>query len=147
VSHSYIANWLHIIWSTKDRDRCLFKASAVKIRQHLLEKAEENNAPIETINIQPEHVHILMNLPATKSLDSMVHQLKGESSHWINDEKIVVGHFHWQKGYGAFSLGVSILEQVKEYIKNQEEHHRRKTFREEYLEFLEKYGFEVDSDF
>ena len=147
MPHSYIANWLHIIWSTKDRDRCLFKASAVKIRQHLIEKAEKNNAPIETINIQPEHVHILINLPATKSLDSVVHQLKGESSHWINDEKIVPGKFRWQKGYGAFSLGVSILEQVKEYIKNQEEHHRRKTFLEEYGEFLEKYGFEVDSDF
>ena len=147
MPHSYIANWLHIIWSTKNRDRSIFKESAIKIRQHFLEKAEENNAPIETINIQPEHVHILLNLPATKSLDSVVHQLKGESSHWINDEKILTGHFHWQKGYGAFSVAASMLEQVKEYIRNQEEHHRRKTFAEEFAEFLEKYGFEVNSDF
>ena len=118
MPHSYIANWLHIIWSTKDRTRIIFKESAVKICDHILKQAAENQYPIETINVQPEHVHILLNLPEKKPLDSVVHQLKGETSHWINDARMIRGKFHWQKGYGAFSIGVSMLDQVRKYIKN-----------------------------
>ena len=147
MSHSYIANWLHIVWSTKGRARVLSDRIAVKLRDHILDKATEKQYSIETINIQPEHVHILLNLPATSSLDSIVHLLKGESSHWINEEKIISGQFRWQKGYGAFSVSASAVETVKDYIRNQAEHHRRRTFVEEYEEFLEKYGFEVKSEF
>jgi REP element-mobilizing transposase RayT len=140
--HSYVANWLHIIWSTKDRERIIGKEKAIKIRSHLLEHAIEIECPIETINIQPEHLHILLNLPSSINLDDILKKLKGESSHWINSEKLFRGHFHWQKGYGAFSVSASQIDTVKKYIKNQAEHHRKKTFVEEYDTILKKYGFE-----
>lgn len=139
--HSYVANWLHIIWSTKDHERIISKDNAVKIRDHIIKHAVEIKCPIETINIQPEHLHILLNLPSSMNLEDVVKRLKGESSHWINGEKLFRGHFHWQKGYGAFSVNVPQMDTVKNYIKNQEEHHRRKTFVEEYNTFLKKYGF------
>jgi len=146
MPHSYVANWIHIIWTTRNRTRCLLADSVLKVRDHLIAEALKINSPIEAINIQPEHVHILLNLTATQALDNFVHQLKGESSHWVNDQKIIRGRFNWQKGYGAFSVSVSMLETVKHYIQNQEEHHRRKTFLEEYKEFLEKHGFVYDDE-
>ncbi|PIS28760.1 MAG: transposase [Candidatus Marinimicrobia bacterium CG08_land_8_20_14_0_20_45_22] len=146
MSHAYVANWLHIIWSTKNRRRCLMANNALPVREHLIAEAAKTESSIETINIQPEHVHILVNLPATQSIDNFIHQLKGESSHWINDEKIIPGRFNWQKGYGAFSVSVSMVEMVKQYIQNQQEHHRRKPFAEEYKEFLEKHGFVYDDE-
>jgi len=120
--------------------------SALRVRDHLIAEAAKINSQIEVIIIQPEHVHILVNLTATQTLDDFVHQLKGESSHWVNDQKIIRGRFNWQKGYGAFSVSVSMLETVKHYIQNQEEHHRRKTFLEEYKEFLDKHGFVYDDE-
>jgi len=146
MSHSYVANWIHIIWTTKNRSRCLMADGALKVRDHLLAEAAKINSPIEAINIQPEHVHILINLGTTQALDNFIHQLKGESSHWVNDQKIIRGRFNWQKGYGAFSVSVSMLETVKHYIQLQEEHHRRKTFLEEYKEFLDKHGFIYDDE-
>lgn len=92
----------------------------------------------------PDHVHLLIGLRPSQSISDLMQDIKGSSSEWINNNKLVKGKFEWQAGYGAFSYSKSDLKNVIEYIKNQEEHHSKKTFREEYIEFLDK--FEVAYD-
>ena len=93
------------------------------------------------IHVQPEHIHLLVDLPANLCLSDFAQKIKGSSSHWLNEQKLIPGKFSWQRGYGAFSVSASQLEIVKKYIRNQDEHHRRKSFEEEYIEWKRNYGF------
>jgi len=108
----------------------------------LIDLAKELSIHSERLNIQPEHVHILIILPADKTLAEIVKRFKGESSRWINENNLIQGRFRWQRGYGGFSVSASQLDKVKKYIENQDEHHRTKTFTEEYNEWLKQYKIE-----
>lgn len=88
-------------------------------------------------------MHTLISLKANQSIAKVAHLLKGESSHWVNETQLPAGDFGWQDEYIAVSVSHSAVNKVREYIKNQEEHHRKKTFTEEYQLFIKKYGFEV----
>lgn len=142
--HSYTKIYIHLIWSTKNRERLLTKDIRPKLCQHLLENAKEKDITIDTLGIQIEHIHMLIHLRSDQKIDDIVKLLKGESSHWINAENLIRPKFSWQRGYGAFSISSSHVEAVREYIQNQEEHHRKKTYREEMISILRKYGFESD---
>jgi len=142
MQHSFVKNWIHLIWTTKNRERNLHVDLRVALFNHLVEKAEELNILIEKINVQPEHIHLLFNLPSDKKLKDMVKQLKGESSRWINENGLVQDRFQWQRGYGAFSVSASQIETVRNYIHNQDEHHRRRTSTEEYDMLIKKFGFD-----
>jgi hypothetical protein len=87
---------------------------------------------------------MLVSLPSTISTAEAVQLIKGNSSKWVNDTFRPANKFGWQEGYGAFSVSVSMVDKTIRYIENQEEHHRRKTFKEEYVEFLKKHGIEYD---
>ena len=137
--HSHIKVWVHLIWSTKNRSRILHKELRSQLFTHLIEKGAESEIIIEKLNIQPEHVHLLFNLPADNMLQNIVKNFKGESSRWINENSLVKTRFKWQRGYGAFSVSSSRVDVVNQYIANQDEHHRKKSFAEEYELFLEKY--------
>ncbi len=92
--------------------------------------------------VNPEHVHTLIDLPTNKTIEEVAQLFKGGSSHWINEEKLLRGRFAWGRGYGAFSVSHSDVERVAAYIAGQEEHHRRKSFAEEFELFVQKYGLE-----
>jgi REP element-mobilizing transposase RayT len=94
------------------------------------------------INGMPDHLHILIGLKPAKTLADLVRDIKSDSSEWINKKNLARGKFAWQEGYGAFSYGHSQLDTIVRYIENQEKHHRRRSFRDEYLTFLRK--FEID---
>ena len=143
--HSYLQVWLHIVWRTKKSERIIFDEKALNIRQHIIEYSEKSNIKIESINIQPEHVHTLINFPSDKMIKDIVKTLKGESSHYINANNIIPGAFSWARGYGAFSVGHSQLEMVKNYISNQTDHHNRRSFTEEWNLILEKYGLQDEN--
>ncbi|WP_339815991.1 transposase [uncultured Imperialibacter sp.] len=96
------------------------------------------------INGVEDHIHILIGMRPTQSLSDLLQDIKSGSSKWINDNKLTKRKFAWQEGYGAFSYSKSHVPNVIRYIHNQEEHHRKKSFLEEYEEFLKK--FEVDYD-
>ena len=98
---------------------------------------------IEKLNIQPEHIHLLFNLPTNIMLSTVAKNFKGESSRWINENDLLNIRFKWQRGYGAFSVSSSQVGVVKNYIQNQDEHHKSQTFMKEYRMFLENYGFDV----
>lgn len=93
-----------------------------------------------------DHVHLLVGLRATHALAPMVRDIKAVSSRWVHEE-IGMAKFSWQEGYGAFSVSTSQMEAVKEYIGNQEEHHRKRGFQEEYVEFLKRCGVDYDEWF
>ncbi|MDO9547388.1 MAG: IS200/IS605 family transposase [Candidatus Marinimicrobia bacterium] len=138
--HSHVKIWIHLIWGTHNHERILLSEFRKQLFAHLIEQFVELNIEIEKMHIQPEHIHILSILPADKSVAEIAKSAKGESSRWINENGLVQGKFRWQRGYGAFSVSASQLEIVKKYIKNQETHHKRQTFQEEYEEWARQYG-------
>ena len=142
--HSQTKIWIHLIWATKNRDKVLFDKQVDQIHAHIIKKSKNLKIPFEILDIQAEHIHGLINLPPNKLLSEFIHNIKGESSSWINKNDLVNGPFSWQKGYRAFSVSASQLETVKEYIKNQEEHHRNKSFSEEYENLNKEYGIVND---
>jgi putative transposase len=99
------------------------------------------------INSMPDHLHLFFGFRPNQSLSDLMRMVKGESSEWINKEKFNSSMFRWQEGYGAFSYSRSQIKMVAEYIANQEEHHRKKTFLEEYQHFLKQFEVEYDNKY
>lgn len=114
--------------------------------KHILENARKKGIHLDFINGYREHVHTLLSLKATPSISEVAQALKGESSHWINEQKLFGVKFAWQDEYIAVSVSDSVVNRVREYIKKQEEHHRTKSFVEEYQWFIEKYGLVKDNN-
>jgi len=139
----YIKIWIHLIWATKNRYPFLTKEIRPQIISHIRENAQEKNIHLDFINMIAEHAHSLISLNADQSIAKVAQLLKGESSNWINKNRLTPTHFGWQDEYIAVSVSHSAIDKVREYIKNQEEHHRKKSFGEEYDLFLEKYGFNI----
>jgi REP element-mobilizing transposase RayT len=137
----YIRIWIHIIWTTKNRERIITNQIKSKLLKHIRENAKTKNIYIDLINCEPEHVHATISLSSDQTISKVMQLIKGESSNWINKNKLVQGHFEWQDEYIAVSVSESMINKIRDYIKNQEKHHRRKSFAEEYNEFIEKYGF------
>lgn len=138
--HSYSKVWLHLIWSTHNKENVLLKDVRKQVSNFLYTYAEEKEIYMRINYVNAEHVHALIDLPTTLSIDECLKLLKGSSSHYINDNRLVNNKFRWARGYGAFSVSESQLKKVVDYINNQEEHHRAKSFTEEYELFMKKYG-------
>jgi putative transposase len=143
--HSYTKLYVHLIWGTKNRFNYFNKEIRDLVKDHILKYAKENNIEVLSINIQSDHLHLLISLRSDQKVDDIVKRLKGESSHWINSENIIKPKFSWQRGYGAFSISSSHLDAVKNYIKNQDEHHKKVSFIDEYKKILTKYGYSIDN--
>ncbi len=137
----FVRIWVHLIWSTKNRERIITKKLRPALLSHVKENAKQKNIFLDQINCVEDHCHALISLGASQTISKVTFLLKGESSHWINENRLTMGKFGWQDEYMALSVSESQVEKVRNYIKNQEEHHRRKSFREEYEEFIKKYGF------
>ena len=137
----YVRIWVHLIWSTKNRAKILNDEMREKVFSHIKENALKKDIYLDTINGTTDHVHTLLSLKADQTISKMAQLLKGESSHWANDQEMGGGKFEWQDEYIAVSVSESVVEKVREYIRNQKEHHRVKTFSEEYEEFLQRSGF------
>ena len=116
----------------------------VELYKYMTTIIQNESHKVLQINGMPDHIHILFGMRPVQSLSDLMKKLKGESSAWINRKGFCKNRFSWQEGYGAFSYSKSQLPRVIRYIENQEEHHRKKTFIEEYEEFLKE--FEIDYD-
>ena len=138
--HSYSRCWLHLVWATRNRERMLFGESAIKVSRFLSDYAEAKSIYMKVNSVNPEHVHALIDLPTGCSIEEVLKLFKGASSHWINQNRLLRGKFFWGRGYGVFSVSQSNVTQVARYISIQEEHHRRKSFREEYESLVKRYG-------
>ncbi|MEQ9302119.1 MAG: IS200/IS605 family transposase [Cyclobacteriaceae bacterium] len=138
----YLKIWLHIVWSTKNREPLLEKPIRQRIFDHIRENAKEKGIYIDHINGHNDHVHCLVSLMADQTVAKIVQLIKGESSHWVNQNQITSRPFGWQTEYFAMSVSQSQVDRVRAYIRNQESHHREVSFAEEYELMMDKYGFE-----
>jgi putative transposase len=141
----YIKIWIHLVWSTKKRQPFLTKDIRQKVFMHIRENAKEKNIYLDFVNGYTDHIHCLISLSNEQTIANVVQLIKGESSFWINKNNLCKGKFEWQGEYFAVSVSESGVSRVREYIRNQEEHHATKTFEQEYDEFINKYGFEIIS--
>ena len=141
-THSYSRCWLHLIWETLRREPMLDKSAAAKASRNLTEYARDISIYMKINFFNSDHTHALMDLPTNLTIEQVVQLLKGSSSHWINEQRMLRGRFAWGRGYGAFSVSQSDIERVAKYIAGQEEHHRKRTFPEEYEQFVRRYGLE-----
>jgi len=138
---SYVKILVHLVFSTKGREAMLSKEIRQSIYQHILENCKEKQIFLQAINGYNEHIHCLISLGKDQSIAQVSQLIKGESSFWINKNKLTNKKFAWQDDYFAVSISESQLQAVINYIYTQEEHHRHKPFAEEVNEFLAKYGF------
>ena len=143
----FIKVYIHFVWSTKNRYPFLdTKEKRQAVWHHIKENAHKKGIFIDFVNGHADHCHCLVSLGADQTIQKIVQLIKGESSYWINKQGIVKGRFEWQDEYFAVSVSESMIEIVRDYIRNQEEHHQKKTFQKEYDQFIEKYGFEKFND-
>ncbi len=146
MGHSHASNRVHVIFSTKDRNRCLTAELQPRLWAYMAGVAQKQGFTALIIGGVEDHVHALIALPPTMPLSKAIQFLKGSSSKWINDDKASGGDFAWQEGYGAFSISASHTADVYRYIRNQKEHHARKTLEDEFSSCLKKYGIEFDPE-
>ena len=145
-THSYARLWTHLIWETLNREPVLDKRTAAKASAFLNEYSLEKGIYMKINYFNAEHTHALIDLPTRYSIEDVIHLFKGASSHWLNRNRLIKGRFAWGVGYGAFSVSHSDVGRVARYIANQEEHHRKRTYSEEYAEFVKRYGLEWRGD-
>jgi len=138
----YVKIWLHCVWGTKNRIGFLSGSIKDEVVKHILFNAREKCIYIDIINGYTEHMHCLLSLNHDMSLSKVMQLIKGESSYWINKNSLTSHKFEWADEYYGVSISESHLPRVRNYIKNQEIHHKVKTWEEETDEFIRKYGFE-----
>jgi len=142
MANTYTQIHIQAVFAVQNRDCIIGKAWREELYRYITGIIQNHQHKVLAINGMPDHVHVFFGFRPTQSLADLMQDIKGDSSKWINTKGLVKGKFSWQEGYGAFSYSKSHVEQVIHYIRNQEEHHRKKTFKEEYLDMLRK--FEVD---
>lgn len=131
MTQTYYKIWIHVIWSTKNRQPFLQKEIRQKVLNHIHKKSQSEGIYIDTINGMPDHIHCLISINPKYSISEIINKIKGESSHWINHQSLLNIQFAWQNGYSAFSVSESQIEKTRKYIINQETHHKKITFIEE----------------
>jgi putative transposase len=145
MSQSLSKIWTHLIFSTKQRYPFLSDANIRHdMHAYLAKTLKANQCPTLLVGGVSDHVHLLFVLSKNYSISSIVWAIKRSSSKWVKSQGTALRKFHWQDGYGAFSVSQSHIEQVQKYILNQEAHHRRKTFQDEFRTFLKSYAIDYD---
>lgn len=142
MPHSFNKIWIHAIWSTNERLPLIHKTVETKIHQFIAEEFRMIGCPVTIINGMPDHIHCLFLLNPQKSIAEVIKQIKGASSHFINQKNLIAEKFSWQTGYAAYSVSESVVDKVFQYIRNQQKHHAKKMFQQEYDEFLKIFGFD-----
>lgn len=140
MPHSFNNVWIHAIWATKERSKLILPSVEGVIHSFISDQFREQGCPVRIINGMPDHIHALFLLNPQKSISEVIKQVKGSSSHFVNQKNLIAKKFVWQTGYAAYSVSESILEKVFIYIRNQKNHHQKLSFLEEYEEFLKKNG-------
>lgn len=139
--------YIQLVFSPKNRDALLLKPHQEQLWPYMAQTLINLEHKPIIINGMADHVHVFLGLNPKMSISDLVRDLKRSSSLWINEQKWFRGTFAWQDGYGAFSYGRSQIDDVYKYIQRQEEHHKKRNFKEEYLELLRKFDIEFDEQF
>jgi putative transposase len=144
MANTYSSLHYHVIFSTKNREPWLLPNIEQRVWRFIGGIARKHRMTALQVGGVEDHIHALVTAPPTIAPSQIAQFLKGDSSKWIHEEFSTLRNFGWQDGYGAFTVSKSNIPNVIKYIQNQREHHRNKTFQEEYLEFLRENGIEYD---
>jgi len=143
---SWVSIWIHLVFSTKNREPYLHSAIRKTVFRHIKENAKQKGIWLDSVNGYSDHAHCLISLNKEQNISEVARLIKGESSYWINKHKLTSDKFGWQDDYWAASVSEGHLRATRNYIFNQEEHHQKQTFGLEIEEFMNKYGWELASE-
>ena len=144
MAGTYSQLYIQVVFAVKGRNNLLQKPWRDEVFKYMSGIIKGKNQKAIIVNGVEDHVHLFIGLKPSMCLSDLVRDVKNNTTNFVKDKKLVKGAFAWQEGFGAFSYSQSHIDNVYQYILNQEEHHRKKSFREEYLEFLEKFEIEYD---
>jgi putative transposase len=139
MSGTFTQIYIQIVFAVKYRENLIHSSWKNELHRYMAGIISNKGQKPIIINSMPDHIHVFVGLKPVMNLSDLVRDIKNNSSRFINENRWVKGVFRWQEGYGAFSYGHSQINRVYQYILNQENHHRKKTFREEYMELLKKF--------
>jgi len=144
MANTYTQIYLHVVFAVEGRQSLIALEHNDELQKYITGIVTAQKHKLIAINNVPDHLHMLIGLRPDAALSDLVRDVKAGASKLINDKHWVMGRFSWQEGFGAFSYSRSQIGSVVRYIQNQQKHHAQKTFRDEYLELLEKFGVEYD---
>ncbi len=144
MANTYTQIYIQIVFAVQSRRNLIPKQHKEELHKYITGIIRNKQQKLIAINSMPDHIHIFIGLKPNMALSDLVRDIKNNSSNFINNKRWLRGKFNWQKGFGAFSYGHSQIDNVVKYIQNQERHHQKKTFKDEYIEFLKKFNIEYD---
>jgi REP element-mobilizing transposase RayT len=147
MANTYTQIYLHIVFAVEGRQNLIAPEHNDELQKYITGIVTTQRHKLIAINNMPDHLHVLVGMRPDAALSDLVRDVKTGSSKFINEKRWVIGRFSWQEGFGAFSHSRSQLDDVIRYIQNQQQHHARKSFRDEYLELLEKFGVPYDQTY
>lgn len=147
MANTFSQIYIQTVFAVSNRMSLIQSAFKEDLHKYISGIVKNQGQKLISINGMPDHLHILIGLKPSMALSDLVRDIKGESSAYIHKNKWVRGKFSWQEGYGAFSYGHSQLDTIIRYIQNQEKHHQRRSFKEEYLAWLKKYEIKVEEKY
>ena len=145
MANTYTQIYIHVVFAVEGRQNLIRPEHNDELQKYITGIVSAQRHKLIAINNMPDHLHLLVGLRPDAALSELVRDIKANSSRFISENRWVMGRFSWQEGFGAFSYSRSQLGTVIRYIENQQKHHARKSFRDEYTGLLEKFGVEFDS--
>jgi REP element-mobilizing transposase RayT len=147
LANTYTQISIQVVFAVKHRNALIKPSFKEDLQKYIAGILKNQNQKLLAINSMPDHIHIFFGMSPETKLSYLIRDIKSDSSTFVNENKLSKYKFHWQEGYGAFSYSRSQRDAVIKYIMNQERHHKKKTFREEYLEFLKRYDIEFNDKY
>ncbi|MBS3944826.1 MAG: IS200/IS605 family transposase [Melioribacter sp.] len=147
MANTYTQLYIHVVIVVKGRENLIIPRFRDDLYKYISGIITNKNQKLLAIGGMPDHLHIFISMNPDMKLSDLVRDIKANSSRWINENRLVRGKFNWQEGYGAFSYAKSQRDKVIKYIMNQEQHHHKKSFREEYIDMLKRYEVNYDEKY
>ena len=147
MANTYTQLFIHVVYAVKTRQNLIAAAHRETLHKYTTAVLQNDGHKVLAVFYMPDHVHFLVGLNPVVAISDMVQDVKRATTNFINEQRLTTSHFHWQKGFGAFSYSKRQVGDVINYILNQEAHHQKKTFRQEYLEFLDRFEIPYDENY
>ncbi len=147
MANTYSQSYFHLVFSPKNRQALIQRTWKNELEKYITGIIQNNKHKLLAIGSMPDHIHIFIGYYLNHCIPDLVEEIKTSSNKWINDNKLSRYKFEWQKGYGAFTHSHSQIDTIIKYVLNQEQHHKRRTFKEEYLEILKKNDIKYNDDY
>ncbi len=147
MANTYTKIYIQAVFSPQNREYLIHKNWEDELFKYITGIVQNNGHKMLSINGMPDHIHLFFGMKPNQSLSDLIRDVKSNSSKWINEKRFVRGKFLWQEGFGAFSYGHSQLDNVINYVMKQKEHHKKQSFKDEYLLFLKRFDIEFKNEY